>query len=198
MCYCAKHWKVYYLTITTTTWGNASVFELSPYLQYSYCGQFPSAWSLPRDKCCWNKQFPNTLCLPHCPSPTTVCLRASGNKYLGLGPQLQHSSFVGSAGHSTKCPKTRQSCLRSATWLALHAALPAASQLPGEWHLHLHLEQAFPMLFLLAYGVFICFGSPQKYQLSHHTTVGDVPIWCLSIQHTIFMLLLQSCWTLGF
>lgn len=77
-------------------------------------------------------------------------------------------------------------------WLALPQAQPASWR--NDIH-HLQLEQAFPVLFLLAYGVFICFGSPQKWQLSP-TAVGNTPICRLSIQHTILLLSWQSCWTL--
>ena len=97
-------------------------------------------------------------------------------------------SSVGSAGH----PEVAWHRTRSSTWLALHQAQPASW---GNDTHHLQLEQAFAGLFLLAYGVFICFGSPYEWQLSH-TAVGNIPVWCLSVQHTIFMLSLQSCWTL--
>lgn len=54
--------------------------------------EFPCAWSLSRDKYCWISS-PTPYVSPIAPIPTTV-VWASSNKYLGLGPQLQHSSFV--------------------------------------------------------------------------------------------------------
>lgn len=94
-------------------------------------------------------------------------------------------------------PKTRQQCPVSAIGLMFPTALSAGSQLPGVWHSPSSVGTGLCHAFLLAYGVFICFASPQWCQLSHLRAVGNVPIWCLSIQHILFMLLLQSCCTLG-
>ena len=81
------------------------MFKLSPYLQSRYASQFPSAWSLPKDKHCWNKPLPNTLCAHTAPPlPQDVSEPVRVSTYV-----LVHSciSFVGSASYPTEWPKTR-------------------------------------------------------------------------------------------
>lgn len=81
------------------------MFELSSCLQSRYSSQFLSAWSLAKDKHCWNKPVRNTLCAHTAPPPAQDISEPVGiSTYV-----LVHScsSFVGSACHPTEWPKTR-------------------------------------------------------------------------------------------